>query len=87
MDILYMCKYIFIVVYECINIEYDNKINFVFNVYTYYFKTKPRTLLELLYTDNKINFVFNVYTYYFKTKPRTLLELLYTFLDPYTLWV
>ena len=41
-----MCKYIFIVVYECINIEYDNKINFVFNVYTYYFKTKPRTLLE-----------------------------------------
>ena len=42
-----MCKYIFIVIYECINIEYDNKINFVFNVYTYYFKTKPRTLLEL----------------------------------------
>ena len=42
-----MCKYIFIVVYECINIEYDNKINFVFNVYTYYFKMKPRTLLEL----------------------------------------
>ena len=41
-----MCKYIFSVVYECINIEYDNKINFVFNVYTYYFKTKPQTLLE-----------------------------------------
>ena len=42
-----MCKYVFIVVYECKNIEYDNKINFVFNVYTYFFKTKPWTLLEL----------------------------------------
>ena len=31
--------YIFIAVNECIDIEYDNKINFVFNVYTHYFKT------------------------------------------------
>ena len=33
--------------YECIGIEYDNKVNFVLNVYVYYFKTKPQTLLKL----------------------------------------
>ena len=39
--------FLLLLFYECIDIEYNNKINFVLNVYTYYFKTKPRTLLEL----------------------------------------
>ena len=51
MDILifHICVNIFLLLtlfMNGINIEYDNKINFVFNVYTYYFKMKPRTLLE-----------------------------------------
>ena len=37
----------FIAIYEHTDIEYDNKINFVLNVYTYYFKMKPQTLLTL----------------------------------------
>ena len=52
MDILsifhiYVNIYIFIVIYESIDIGYNNKINFVLNVYTCYFKTKPQTLLKL----------------------------------------
>ena len=32
--------------YECIDIEYDNKVNFCTNVYAYYFKTKSQTLFK-----------------------------------------
>ena len=33
--------------YECIDIEYDNKVIVVLNVYAYYFKTKSQTLFKL----------------------------------------
>ena len=32
--------------YECIDIEYDNKVIFVLNIYAYYFKTKSQTLFK-----------------------------------------
>ena len=48
--LLIFCIYyanIFYCYHECIDIEYDNKVNFVLNVYAYYFKTKSQTLFKL----------------------------------------
>ena len=50
-DILSMFVYIMLIYvycyYECIDIEYDNKVIFVLNIYAYYFKTKSQTLFKL----------------------------------------
>ena len=45
--LLIFCIIYFYCYYECIDMECDNKVNFVLNVYVYYFKTKPWTLLKL----------------------------------------
>ena len=42
-----MLIYFIATYYEYTDIEYDNKVNFVLNVYAYYFKMKSQILFKL----------------------------------------